>query len=169
LLRLSRFFISDKNIDPFVERSTMTEKRRGVSPVIATLLLIVIAVAAAVLTYIWVTGYMGKVTGTVEQTSAAQLQERIKINAVSVSGGSVTLSVANIGDVEVEISAVYVLTADGTSICNHTLSSPESITRGQTIDIPSGGFSCTLTSGTTYIAKAVTSKGTEATYTFTAP
>jgi flagellin-like protein len=37
----------------------MTSKRRGVSPVIATLLLIVIAVAAAVLTYIWVTGYMG--------------------------------------------------------------------------------------------------------------
>ncbi|MEM3993983.1 MAG: archaellin/type IV pilin N-terminal domain-containing protein [Thermofilum sp.] len=34
-------------------------RRKGISPVIATLLLIVIAVVAAVLTYIWVTGYMG--------------------------------------------------------------------------------------------------------------
>jgi len=146
----------------------MTEKRRGVSPVIATLLLIVIAVAAAVLTYIWVTGYMGKVTGTVEQTSAAQLQERIKINAVSVSDNTVTLSVANIGEVDVQISGVYVLTANGTSVCGQSLTEP--ISKGLTADIPENGISCDgLEPGKTYIAKAVTSKGTEATYTFTAP
>jgi len=149
----------------------MTEKRRGVSPVIATLLLIVVAVAAAVLTYIWVTGYMGKVTGTVEQTSTAQLQERIKINAVSVSDGttpSVQLSVANIGEVDVQISGVYVLTANGTLVCGQ--SSTTTILKGQIKDVPDDAFSCTgLTSGKTYIAKAVTSKGTEATYTFTAP
>jgi flagellin-like protein len=143
----------------------MTAKRRGVSPVIATLLLIVIAVAAAVLTYIWVTGYMGKVTGTVEQTSTQQLQEKIKINAVSVSGTTVTLSVSNIGDTDVTISGAYVLTQGGTSVCSSSPST--SISKGGTQDVPIS--SCSLTSGTTYIAKAVTSKGTEATYTFTAP
>jgi len=143
----------------------MTSKRRGVSPVIATLLLIVIAVAAAVLTYIWVTGYMGKVTGTVEQTSTQQLQEKIKINAISVSSTSVTLSVANIGDTDVTISAAYVLTQGGTSVCSSTSSVP--IGKGTTQSVTITG--CSLTSGTSYIAKAVTSKGTEATYTFTAP
>jgi len=143
----------------------MTSKRRGVSPVIATLLLIVIAVAAAVLTYIWVTGYMGKVAGTVEQTSTQQLQEKIKINAISVSNTSVTLSVANIGDTDVTISAAYVLTQGGTSVCNST--SSVQIGKGTTQSVTITG--CSLTSGTSYIAKAVTSKGTEATYTFTAP
>ncbi|RLE66077.1 MAG: type IV pilin, partial [Thermoprotei archaeon] len=39
----------------------MKFNKRGVSPVIAVLLLIVIAVAAAVLTYLWVLGYIGTV------------------------------------------------------------------------------------------------------------
>ena len=144
----------------------MTAKRRGVSPVIATLL-IVIAVAAAVLTYIWVTGYMGKVTGAVEQTSTQQMQEKIKINAVSVNSTTKTvkLSVSNIGDTDVTISGAYVLTQGGTSVCSS--SSSVSILKGGIQDVTIS--SCSLTSGTTYIAKAVTSKGTEATYTFTAP
>jgi len=54
-------------------------KRQAVSPVIATLLLIVIAVAAAVLAYIWIIGYQGTLT---QQASTQQLQERIKIEAV---------------------------------------------------------------------------------------
>jgi flagellin-like protein len=145
----------------------MTAKRRGVSPVIATLLLIVIAVAAAVLTYIWVTGYMGKVTGAVEQTSMQQLQEKIKINAVSVNSTTetVTLSVSNIGDTDVTISGAYVLTQGGTSFCS--ISPSASIPQGGTQDVTIDN--CPLESGTTYIAKAVTSKGTEATYTFTTP
>ena len=134
------------------------------SPVIATLLLIVIAVVAAVLTYLWVTGYMGKVTGTVEQTSTQQLQERIKINAVKVDGTDVTISVANIGDVDVTISAAYVLFQNGTTVCGTTLS--QNIGKGSVEDVE---ISCSLRTGITYVAKAVTSKGTEATYTFTAP
>ena len=138
-------------------------RRKGVSPVIATLLLIVIAVVAAVLTYLWVTGYMGKVTGTVEQTATQQLQERIKINAVQVSDTTVTLSVANIGDVDVTISAAYVLFQNGTMVCG--VSTTKSIPKGAVDTV--GVTGCSLTSGITYVAKAVTNKGTEATYTFT--
>jgi flagellin-like protein len=50
----------------------MGMKRRAISPVIATLLLIVIAVAAAVLTYIWLTGYMGTIT---PRQTPTQLQD----------------------------------------------------------------------------------------------
>jgi flagellin-like protein len=143
----------------------MTAKRRGVSPVIATLLLIVIAVAAAVLTYVWVTGYIGRTTSTAE---TGQLQERIKINAVSVSGSDVTASVANIGDLDVSITAAYVLTSNGTTVCGGALTSVASLSKGTTTDVTVSN-TCTLTSGKVYIAKVVTSKGTEATYTFTAP
>jgi flagellin-like protein len=147
----------------------MTSKRRGVSPVIATLLLIVIAVAAAVLTYVWVTGYIGRSTGAAE---SAQVQERIKINAVTVStttsGTTVTVSVANIGDVKVNISAIYLLYQNGTRVpnCGGTLTTLTQLSPGSVSDIAVPG-SCSLSSGVTYIAKVVTGKGTEATYTFT--
>ena len=142
----------------------MTSKRRGVSPVIATLLLIVIAVAAAVLTYVWVTGYIGRTTSTAE---TGQLQERIKINAVTVTSSDITISVANIGNVNVTLAGAYILFQNGTVVngCRSSLTinlQPGGIT--DNVQIPSA---CTLTKGLTYVAKVVTAKGTEATYTFT--
>ncbi|MEM3975099.1 MAG: archaellin/type IV pilin N-terminal domain-containing protein [Ignisphaera sp.] len=141
-------------------------KRRGVSPVIATLLLIVIAVVAAVLAYIWVSGYMGRVTSQAE-AQAPQLQERIKIDAVKVTqestGARVDINVTNIGDVDVTIASAYVLFENKTAVCS---SAPnKNISRG------TAGYvsvsNCNLVTGTTYIAKVVTSKGVEATYSFT--
>jgi len=146
----------------------MTAKRKGVSPVIATLLLIVIAVAAAVLTYVWITGYIGRTTSA---TEASQLQERIKINAVTVTSSGVAISVANIGNVNVTLAGAYILFQNGTVVSrcqNNTLATnlkplkPGDIT--DSVQMPSG---CTLTKGLTYVAKVVTAKGTEATYTFT--
>ncbi|WP_148682133.1 archaellin/type IV pilin N-terminal domain-containing protein [Thermofilum adornatum] len=139
-------------------------KRTGVSPVIATLLLIVIAVAAAVLAYIWIIGYQGTLT---QQASTAQLQERIKIEAVQYDSGTNTLTVyvRNIGDVNVVIDALYLYDKTGTAI-------GQSTGVGLTLnpgEVKSGTVSLTggLTSGQTYTVKAVTQKGTEATYTFT--
>ena len=133
----------------------MTAKRRGVSPVIATLL-IVIAVAAALLTYIWVTGYIGRTTSTAE---ASQLQERIKINAVQVQQQSgaynVSISVANIGDVQVTITAAYVLTEGGTQQCGGDINDVP-ISTGSIGNVQVTG--CSLNAGSTYIAKVVTTK-----------
>jgi len=139
-------------------------KRTGVSPVIATLLLIVIAVAAAVLAYIWIIGYQGTLT---QQASTAQLQERIKIEAVELSGTNLKVYVRNVGDIKVNVTAAYLFDSSGTIIAkNITVTS---------LIIPPGGInyiviptsSGTLTSGTTYTIKVATQKGTEATYTFT--
>ena len=73
-------------------------KIRGISPVIATLLLILIAVAAAVLVYVWVTGYASSMTkaGTPEwfnhpgldESGAKYLAEK-NINAVGIDAPSI--------------------------------------------------------------------------------
>ncbi|MEM1523318.1 MAG: archaellin/type IV pilin N-terminal domain-containing protein [Thermofilaceae archaeon] len=137
-------------------------RRKGVSPVIATLLLIVIAVAAAVLAYIWVTGYMGTLQA---QAGAQQVQERIKIEGVMISGGTIqTVYVRNIGDTQVKIAAVYLLDSGGSvlgKIEQTTTLSPESATTISATTLP------TVTAGKTYIIKVVTARGTEATYQFT--
>ena len=51
----------------------MRARRKGVSPVIAALLLILIAVAAAVMLYAWVVGYAGQMRPTTPETA-----ERLK-------------------------------------------------------------------------------------------
>ncbi len=134
--------------------------KKGISPVIAAVLLVIIAVAAGVLIWTWLAGFVQRAP-----TSQPALNERIKIDSVGVSGNTVTIYVRNIGDVDVTISSAYVIDAvNGTTICSNINAS---------VPIPVGGVqpvnvTCTapLTSGHPYIAKAVTTRGTEATYQF---
>jgi flagellin-like protein len=53
--------------------------RKGVSPVLASLLLVVIAAAAAIATYIWVSSYLSSAGRGVE---APQLHELLKVEGV---------------------------------------------------------------------------------------
>ena len=138
-------------------------RRKAVSPVIATLLLIVIAVAAAVLTYIWVTGYMGTIA---PRETPAQLKERIKIDAVNVSGSSVSIHVSNIGEIDTKIVSAYVLYTNYMAVCGGPLATAVNVSAGSAVkvDVPD---TCNLVNGTTYIAKVSAKGGAEATYIFT--
>lgn len=145
-------------------------KRTGVSPVIATLLLIVIAVVAAVLAYIWIIGYQGTLT---QQATATQLQERIKIEAVGYySGNKLNASVRNIGDVTVNVTAIYVYNVTTGTVAAYKIltgSNAVVLAPGEVKPVPPIGEEVTvvLKPGVTYTVKVVTQKGTEATYTFT--
>jgi len=137
-------------------------KRKGVSPVIATLLLIVVAVAAAILTYIWVTGYMGTLQA---QAGAQQVQERIKIEGVEVTNKQISkVYVRNIGDTEVTIANIYLLDASGNVLQSIPTTATLTLEQASSIGVSS---STTLRPGKTYIVKVVTTRGTEATYQFT--
>jgi len=135
-------------------------RRMGISPIIATLLLIVIAVASATLAYIWIISYQGTLS---QQASAPQLQEKIKIEALEYSSDTLTVYVRNIGDVDVTIASAYIIAPDGTSIAMNETTTPAS--PGTLVSVEISGV--TLSSGTTYTVKVVTRYGTEATYTWT--
>jgi len=131
--------------------------KRAVSPVIAVLLLVVIAVAAAIITYVWLTGYIGTLQ---QQSGTQQVQERLKIEGVKISGNTITIYVRNIGDVKVNITSAYLLDTDGNVLAVNTTGS-KSLDAGKsttaTVDI--SGVS--LTNGRTYIVKVTTERGTE--------
>jgi len=139
-------------------------KRKAISPVIATLLLILIAIAASILVYVWVTGYASSVTGA----ETIQLQERVKIDAVSVPDGSasknVTIYVRNIGNVEINVTSAYIIDSVTSEVMGYNSTSLK-LTPGEVkalnVTLTSG-----LTSGRTYVAKVVTKNGVEATYSF---
>ncbi|MEM0100847.1 MAG: archaellin/type IV pilin N-terminal domain-containing protein [Candidatus Methanomethyliaceae archaeon] len=82
------------------------KNKKAISPIIATLLLIVITVAAAVVTYTFVMGFVGTGTAT---TGAAQGQlsyDSFSVNGTSYS--SITIYLRNIGGKAVVLNAVYV-------------------------------------------------------------
>ena len=142
--------------------------RKGISPIIATVILVLIAVAAGVMLWLWVSGFTSAMPA--EQQA---LNERIRIDAVKVEGGSggnknVTIYVRNIGKTNVTIGAAYILDTSNIIIASNT--STRSMPR-----IPPGGVegvrvsSVQLRTGYAYVAKVVTINGVETTYTFVAP
>lgn len=84
----------------------MLKSREGISPILATLLLIVIAVAAIIITYAWVITFTGSTT--------SQAGILLRKDAVYWQPGNVTLYIRNTGISDAEVSAVYM----GTSASN---------------------------------------------------
>ena len=138
--------------------------RRGLSPVVSVLLLILIAVAAAVIIYSWFSGAASK-----NPTNTPQLYERISIEAVKINSTGTYVYVRNIGGAKVTIDSAYLISAINNSvICSNTaVNEPISPGSSGIINI-NATSSCpsSLPSGT-YMVKVVTSSGIESTYTFT--
>lgn len=80
--------------------------KKGISPILATLLLIVIAVAAVIVTYAWV------LTFTTTQTGQAGIF--LRKDSVSWNTGNITVYARNTGTDDATIDAVYI----GTSSAN---------------------------------------------------
>ena len=87
----------------------MLKSKKAISPILATLLLIVIAVAAIVVTYAWVMTYMtsaGQQAGVMLKKDADCLWKT----------GNVTIYIRNIGTSDAEIDKVYINSVPQTSV-----------------------------------------------------
>ncbi len=140
--------------------------KRPISPVIATLLLILITISASILVYVWVTGYASSVTSA----EAPQLQERIKIDTVSVTENNdeinVTIYVRNIGNVEINVTSGYIIDATTSEVVGSNTEEELKVAPGK-VELFNVTITNELSPGRTYIAKVVTKNGVEATYSFT--
>lgn len=76
--------------------------KKAISPILATLLLIVIAVAAIVVTYAWIMTYMSSTT-----TTAGVILKKDTERCLWQTG-NVTIYVRNIGTSDTQIDKVYV-------------------------------------------------------------
>ena len=80
----------------------MLESKRGISPILATLLLIVIAVAAIIVTYAWVMTFMGA------QTTAGGTFLSIENVAWPPSTSTTVIVVRNVGTSDAKIVRLYI-------------------------------------------------------------
>jgi len=155
-------------------------KVRGIEPIVAAVLLIVLAVVGAVLLYLWFAGYVTKATSQTEQISAT---ERLSIEAANLSSTGISyLYVRNIGGSNVTLATAYLL-QPGTVNPLCTNASAIAVYRGlstgtgqvktlypgqdQLVRI-SFGAGCGIASGNSYVIKIVTQQGTQFAVTVTA-
>ncbi len=136
---------------------------RGVSPIVSTILMVAIAIAAAVVVYYVVMNVVSTQGAQLEQ-QASQGQEKIVIEEATLSSsGSLTAYVRNLSSTDVNISAAYVLDDSGAVVCSKT--GINTTINANSVGTVSDTLTCTgtLSSGKTYTVKLVTAKGTPAT------
>ncbi|RLG86262.1 MAG: hypothetical protein DRO39_03620 [Thermoprotei archaeon] len=137
--------------------------RRAISPIVASLLLIMIAVAAGVLIWVWVHAF---VSSTAVGTPI--VAERIKIEGVKYSSPRMVVYVRNIGDVNVTITAVYIEDAYTGNVVYSDTTLSVAVAPREVAEITLT-LSAPLKGGRAYIVKAVTEHGIEALYQFSVP
>jgi len=138
-------------------------RRKAISPIIATLILIVITVVAGVMLYGFVTGFMAKTTSS----SNAVAQISIASAGVSYSGNSSTIVLTNTGTTSVTITKVNLLNATtGAVLSSATNVTPTTIHGGKTVTLTAFNFTSTPeglpSQGTTVLVQVVTSTGSYA-------
>ena len=87
----------------------MLKSRKAISPILATLLLIVIAVAAIVVTYAWIMTYM---TTAGEQAGVILYKSNVRFFTENTTK-KITFDIGNSGDSNTLIEKIYVGTSKG--------------------------------------------------------
>ncbi len=128
--------------------------RRGVSVIIAALLLIAIAVAAAVLLYVFSIGLLGSLSSSGGQ----QMKEQLIMEAYDWTGATLLVTVKNVGSVSITIQSgdwfLNGMTAVPSAGCTTSLAIGQKCQA--TLPMPTG---FTPTSGVAYALKITTPDG----------
>ena len=135
---------------------SMLKSKKGISPILATLLLIVIAVAAVIVTYAWV---MTFTASTTSQAGAVLTVENVRFYG---SGNDIEIVIRNSGTADAEVVEVYLgeASSDLQKVSSGDIvyvPSSQIISAGSSleIDIENAGW----VSGTRYYFKVVTEEG----------
>jgi flagellin-like protein len=126
----------------------LSKSKKGISPILATLLLVVIAVAAIVVTYAWVMTYTGHLTG-----QAGVVLYPANVNFYG-NGTLIDIDVGNSGTSGTTIIQVYIGTSTST-MDNQTIT-PVSLAAGSVQRIT---VTYSWQAGVTYYFKVLTSSG----------
>jgi flagellin-like protein len=139
-------FLNNKKVNSLTHR--LFKSKKAISPILATLLLVVIAVAAIVVTYAWVMTYTGHLTG----------QAGVVLNPTNVrfygNGTKIDIDIQDTGTSDTTIIQVYVGTSSST-LDNQTIT-PVPLPAG-TVQRITLNYSWQI--GTTYYFKVITSTG----------
>ena len=149
--------------------------RRAVSPVLATLMMVAVAVALSVIIFTWSQGFLSQTGEAASAQQAAQniaAQSGILIESATFGSDRGTVVVRNVGKVHVTIDSYYLTQTRGATTASKQASASLSLDPGDadTISIsPAGGSLTTFKSGDIVTIKVTTTAGTFAQATYIVP
>jgi flagellin-like protein len=133
--------------------------KKAISPILATLLLIVIAVAAIVVTYAWITTYMGSATS---QAGVRLYPENVRFDA---DAGTTEITMGNSGTENTQIVRVWLGDSSGNMTdvtANTDIGTGKALAAGGTVTITlnwPNGVDSAWTEGANYYFRIVPSQG----------
>jgi flagellin-like protein len=133
-------------------KKNIFKSKNAISPILATLLLIVIAVAAIVVTYAWLTTYIGSTTG-----QAGVLPYKANVNFIDDGVKKITIDIGNSGTSNTQIVGAYVGTSESTA--QRVTTSPATPIALSAGSIVSFDVTYTWTAGETYYIRVVPEVG----------
>ncbi|MCW4018914.1 MAG: hypothetical protein NWF00_09605 [Candidatus Bathyarchaeota archaeon] len=137
----------------------MLKSKKGISPILATLLLIVIAVAAISVTYAWIMTYMDNTT---DKAGVMLYEANVAFND---SANTITVDIGNSGTADADILSIYVGNSSSTLVSQSITSTTISAGTVEVFELSDLGWS----SGATVYFKAVPSTGSPLTFNEKAP
>jgi flagellin-like protein len=155
--------MEEKNRDMFKPMRRLKKDAKGISPLIATLLLIAIAVAASVITYSWVMSMIGS------QSTQAQTAVRIDNVEFDVGADNVTVTIRNIGSVSADVVTIGVKLTSASSYSTADVTPAQAVPVGTADDIEVSLTGLDIQTGFNYDVKVITSTGFENVKTNLAP
>jgi len=94
---------------------------RGVSPLIATVLLLLMAVGVGAIIWTWLTGFAGKTTSEAGQVTEKMCADgSFQIKSCTYSGGTLTIKLENTGQIDLNTFKVFVINSDGSTAKTET-------------------------------------------------
>lgn len=133
------------------------KSKKGISPILATLLLIVIAVAAVIVTYAWV---MTFTASTTSQAGAVLTVENVRYYNTSSSEYNIDITLRNSGTADATVDSVYMGTsASDLELLTSSEASTGNVVAGSTYTIEITGDTTLWTDGTTYYFNIGTEEG----------
>jgi len=140
-----------------------SKKDKGISTIVAALLLVAVVVIASTLVYAWYAGLLGRLMGEVPA-----VKEVLLMDSYEWKGDRLIMYVRNAGDVDVKIDVFYVEEAGQSKYSGVPEIEGNPIRVGSLVKVaitPGGGFS--WVGGHSYLIKIVTTKGNQFTFLVT--
>jgi len=135
---------------------SILKSKKGISPILATLLLIVIAVAAVIVTYAWVMTFTGSTTG---QAGAVLTVENVRFYTQG-SSDRIEIVIRNSGTADATVDSVYVGDTSSNLVAHTDLTWSDSshiVAAGSTLTITVRNYS--WNEGETYYFNIGTEEG----------
>lgn len=163
-MNLGRALVSRMHKESGRQKLTVFQKNdKGISTIVAALLLVAVVVIASTLVYAWYAGILGRLMGEVPS-----VREVLVMDSYEWEEDKLIMYVRNIGDVDVKIDIFYIEEAGQAKYSGVPEVEENPIRVGSLVKVsitPGGGF--LWVGGHSYVIKMVTTKGNQFTFPVT--